>query len=67
MATVRSGLTFTMNMGDFQSVRITAEFEDTVHEGETEIEAFERAEQLVDDRMRVNARRIRKQFGMDDD
>ena len=62
MAKVHSELTFTKNLGNFQTVKITAGFEDTVRDGETEIEAFERVEQLVDDRIGVVARRISARF-----
>lgn len=62
MAEVHSELTFTMNVGNYQSVRITAGFTDSVHSDETEIEAFERVEQLVDDRIGVLVRRIEGKF-----
>lgn len=63
MSTVHSELTYTMNMGNYETVRMTAGFEDTVRDGETEIEAFERVEQLVDDRIGVIASNVRAKFG----
>ena len=65
MANVHSELTFTMNVGNYQTVRITAGFEDTVRDGESEIEAFERVEQLVDDRIGVIATKVAKRFKED--
>lgn len=62
MSKVHSELTFTMNLGNFQTVKITAGFEDTVRDGETEIDAFERTEQLVDDRIGVLAKKIKARF-----
>lgn len=62
MSKVHSELTFTMNVGNYQTVKMTAGFEDVVRDGETEIEAFERVERLVDDRIGVVAKRIRQQF-----
>lgn len=65
MSNVHSELTFTMNLGNFQTVKITAGFEDTVRDGETEIEAFERVEQLVDDRVGVIYRKIAQRFNVE--
>ena len=65
MAKVNSELTVTMNVGNYQTVRVTAGFEDTVRDDETEIEAFERVEQLVDDRIGVVSGRIRAKFNVD--
>lgn len=67
MAKVHSELSFTMNMGNYQTVKITAGFEDTVRDGESEIEAFERCEQLVDDRIGVVAAKVRKMFSTGDE
>lgn len=65
MANVHSELTFTVNLGNYQTVKITAGFEDTVRDGETEIEAFERVEQLVDDRVGVVYRKIAQRFNVE--
>lgn len=66
MSKVHSELTFTMNVGNYQTVKMTAGFEDTVREGETEIEAFERVEGLVNDRIGVLANRISQKFNSSD-
>lgn len=62
MSKVHSELTFTMNVGNYQTVKMTAGFEDTVRDGETEIQAFERVEQLVDDRIGVIATKVAQRF-----
>lgn len=66
MSKVHSELTFTMNVGNYQTVKMTAGFEDSVREGETEIEAFERVERLVDDRIGVLANKIKARFNTED-
>lgn len=66
MSTVHSEMTFTMNVGNYQTVKMTAGFEDTVRDGESEIEAFERVEQLVDDRIGVLANKIKQRFPQGD-
>lgn len=65
MSKVHSELTFTMNVGNYQTVRITSGYEDTVREGESEIQAFERTEQLVDDRIGVIAAKVAERFKED--
>ena len=62
MSRVKSEITFVMNIGNYQSVHITAGFEDDVRQGETEDEAFERVEKKVDERIGKQASAVVEKF-----
>ena len=62
MAVVKAQLTFVMNVGNYQSVHITSGFEDTLRDGESPKEGFERVEALVEERIGVQAQEIAKRF-----
>lgn len=65
MAIVKSQLTFVMNVGNYQSVHITAGFEDTLRDGESPEEGFKRVEAQVEERIGVQANKIAKRFNGD--
>lgn len=48
---VRVGLGYTLNLGNFQSLRIDLEVADSKREGETTGDAFERVYAFVEDKL----------------
>tara|TARA_R110001606_G_scaffold25981_1_gene84103 strand:+ start:1021 stop:1230 length:210 start_codon:yes stop_codon:yes gene_type:complete len=48
---VRVGLGYTLNLGNFQSLRIDLEITDNKREGENTSEAFDRVYAFVEDRL----------------
>ena len=48
---VRVGLGYTLNLGNFQSLRIDLEVADSKRDGETTGEAFERVYAFVEDKL----------------
>jgi hypothetical protein len=54
-----------MNVGNYQSVHITAGFEDTLRDGESPEEGFRRVEAQVEERIGVQANKIAKRFNGD--
>ena len=48
---VKVGLGYTLNLGNFQSLRIDLEIQDNKREGENTQEAFDRVYSFVEDRL----------------
>ena len=53
---VRVGLGYTLNLGNFQSLRIDLEVTDSKREGENTNDAFERVYAFVEDRLAEKVR-----------
>jgi hypothetical protein len=51
MTTIRGSMTYTHNLGNFQSVKVDVGIEDTVREGETVDSAFDRLFKKLEDQL----------------
>jgi hypothetical protein len=53
---VRVGLGYTLNLGNFQSLRIDLEVTDSKREGENTNDAFERIYEFVEERLAIKVK-----------
>lgn len=63
MASVRVGLGFTMNLGDFQSARVDISVEDEQRDTEGVNDAFERVYSFVEKKLIEKQEELQKELG----
>ncbi|AST15305.1 hypothetical protein SEA_SAMISTI12_74 [Streptomyces phage Samisti12] len=51
MTTIKGGLTYTHNLGNFQNIKVDVGIEDTVRDGESVDQAFERVFKKLEDQL----------------
>ena len=58
---VRVGYEFTVNLGNFENIKIKVDVEDSTRNNETVAQAYERIDKFVSDRVAVEVAEARKQ------
>lgn len=63
MAQVNAELTITLNLGNYQSIKVTAGLTDTVREYETPSEAYDRVYKIVEDELAMRVATAKEMLG----
>lgn len=63
MTTIKGALTYTHNLGNFQNIKVDVGIEDTVRDGETVDQAFERVFAKLEDQLGTRVAKAVEELG----